>query len=185
MNIDLTNLGNLVVDLKVLDERLQEWGLPSYAKEGDAGMDITACIDAPITILEGQNVLIPTGFAMHINNPNVFAALVPRSGLGHKKGQVLANLIGVIDSGYQNQVFASIWNRKFDEHEEVEVPVDPGSDQMQKELQHVDNSITINPGDKICQMIFLPVLRATFNVVTSFEASDRGLGGFGHTDAKD
>ena len=205
------------IDVIVLDERINEWGLPKYAKPGDAGMDLYACIDEPITIKEGENVLIPTGIKIHINDPNIVAVLVPRSGLGHKKGIVLGNLVGIIDAHYQGQVFASIWNRKdvdYDKNgvwhirvgdndyeptlEELEyvrdlflaaenkdefvVTVTDASVEVTRTGQPIaDNSYTINPGDLICQIIFLPVVQATWNVVESFEESERGEGGFGHT----
>ena len=180
-HVDTLKLPDVMVDIKILDPRINKWGLPAYAKPGDAGMDLSACIEEPITIPEGENRLIPTGIAIHIGNPNVVGVLVPRSGLGHKKGMVLGNLIGIVDSEYQGQVYASMWNRKHLEHEVVEVPSDPGSERMVKELQQVDNSYTIQPGDKICQLLFLPVIQASFNVVDSFEESERGTGGFGHT----
>lgn len=145
------------VQLKVLDDRLgHEFPLPDYATEGAAGMDLRACVDATLTVASGETVLIPTGIAIHMEQTDLAAVLLPRSGLGHKHGIVLGNLVGLIDSDYQGQVFVSCWNR--------------GS-----------ASFTIEPGDRIAQMVFVPVVRAEFEVVSEFDVSQRGAGGFGHT----
>jgi dUTP pyrophosphatase len=145
------------VELKVLDPRIgRDFPLPDYASDGAAGMDLRACIDEPLAIAPGQTHLIPTGLAIHIGDPTLAAVLLPRSGLGHKHGIVLGNLVGLIDSDYQGQLFVSCWNR--------------GSD-----------SFTIQVGERIAQMVFVPVVRAAFEVVTDFEDSVRGEGGFGHT----
>ncbi len=145
------------VRLKVLDPRLGgEWPLPDYATEGAAGMDLRACIDAPLTVRPGETVLIPTGFAMHIGDESLAAVILPRSGLGHRHGIVLGNLVGLIDSDYQGQVYVSCWNRS-------------------------GESFTIEPGERIAQMVFVPVVRAAFEVVERFEETARGAGGFGHS----
>ncbi len=146
-----------VVKLKVLDERLgRDFELPEYATEGSAGVDVRACLDESLTLEPGATKLIPTGFAIHIDDPSVAAVLLPRSGLGHKHGIVLGNLMGLIDSDYQGQVYVSCWNR--------------GSEPFE-----------IQPGDRIAQMVILPVVKARFDVVAEFEASARGAGGFGHS----
>ena len=145
------------VELKILDDRLGgEFPLPQYASDGAAGLDLRACLDEPLTVEPGQCHLLPTGFAMHMADTGLAAVLLPRSGLGHKHGIVLGNLVGLIDSDYQGQVFVSCWNR--------------GAE-----------SFTIQPGDRIAQMVFIPVVRAHFEVVESFQESERGEGGFGHT----
>jgi len=145
------------IQLKILDERIgKEIELPHYATDGSAGMDMRACIDEPFDIQPGETHLIPTGIAIHIGDPGLAAVLLPRSGLGHKHGIVLGNLTGLIDSDYQGQLFVSVWNR--------------GND-----------SFTINPGERIAQMVFVPVVQATFDIVEEFNESDRGAGGFGHT----
>ncbi|MCF6211777.1 MAG: dUTP diphosphatase [Gammaproteobacteria bacterium] len=145
------------IQLQILDSRIgTEIELPHYATDGSAGMDLRACIDAPLEIRPGETQLIPTGIAIHIGDPGLAAVLLPRSGLGHKHGIVLGNLTGLIDSDYQGQLFVSCWNR--------------GSD-----------AFTINPGDRIAQMVFVPVVQASFEIVESFDDSDRGEGGFGHT----
>ncbi|MEJ2344101.1 MAG: dUTP diphosphatase [Gammaproteobacteria bacterium] len=145
------------VQLKVLDPRIgRDFPLPDYASHGAAGMDLRACIDEPLAIAPGQTHLIPTGLAIHIGDPTLAAVLLPRSGLGHKHGIVLGNLVGLIDSDYQGQLFVSCWNR--------------GTD-----------SFTIQVGERIAQMVFVPVVRAAFEVVAEFEDSVRGEGGFGHT----
>ena len=130
--------------------------LPGYATPGSAGMDLRACIEAPLTMNPGDTELIPTGLAIHIADPSLAAVILPRSGLGHKHGIVLGNLVGLIDSDYQGEVLVSCWNR--------------GSD-----------SFTILPGERIAQMVFVPVMRPAFDVVESFEESARGAGGFGHS----
>jgi len=145
------------IQLRCIDKRLgNEFPLPEYATSGSAGMDISACIDEPVEIKPGETSLIPTGFAIHVEDTGLAAVLLPRSGLGHKKGIVLGNLVGLIDSDYQGQVYVSCWNRG---HE----------------------SFTMNPGDRIAQMVFLPVVQAEFDVVDEFDESYRGKGGFGHT----
>ena len=145
------------VELKILDPRLgSEFPLPDYASDGAAGLDLRACIDGSMTIAPGECELLPTGFAIHMGDPSLAAVLLPRSGLGHKHGIVLGNLVGLIDSDYQGQVFVSCWNRGHD-------------------------AFTIEPGDRIAQMVFVPVVRAHFKVVDSFQESVRGEGGFGHT----
>ena len=145
------------IQLKCIDRRLgKEFPLPDYATTGSAGIDISACLDESLQISPGETHLIPTGFAIHVEDTGLAAVLLPRSGLGHKKGIVLGNLVGLIDSDYQGQVFVSCWNRG---HE----------------------SFTINPGDRIAQMVFMPVLQIAFDVVEEFDQSHRGKGGFGHT----
>lgn len=145
------------VQLKIMDSRLgAKFALPEYASEAAAGMDLRACIDADLTLTPGQCELIPTGLAIYIADPALAAVLLPRSGLGHKHGIVLGNLVGLIDADYQGQVFVSCWNR--------------GSE-----------GFTIQPGERIAQMVFLPVVRAQFEVVEDFKQSARGSGGFGHT----
>ncbi len=146
-----------VVKLKVLDERLgRDFELPQYATEGSAAVDVRACLDEVLTLEPGATQLIPTGFAIHVEDPTLAAVLLPRSGLGHKHGIVLGNLTGLIDSDYQGQVYVSCWNR--------------GSQPFE-----------IHPGDRIAQMVILPVVKARFEVVPEFEASARGTGGFGHS----
>ena len=143
------------IQLKILDERLiGEFALPEYATTGSAGLDLKACIDQALQIAAGETVLIPTGFAIHISDPNIATTLLPRSGLGHKHGIVLGNLVGLIDSDYQGEIKVSLWNR--------------GND-----------CFTIEPGDRIAQMVFVPVIQAQFEVVEEFNASIRGEGGFG------
>lgn len=145
------------IQLKILDERLGSlFPLPRYATDGAAGMDLRACLDEPLALGPGETHLIPTGMAMHIEDQGIAAVLLPRSGLGHKHGIVLGNLVGLIDSDYQGQVFVSCWNR--------------GSE-----------SFTIQPGDRIAQMVFVPVVRADLELVDAFEDSARGEGGFGHS----
>ena len=130
--------------------------MPHYATDGSAGLDMRACIDEPLTVSPGETVLVPSGLAIHVADPGLAAVLLPRSGLGHKHGIVLGNLTGLIDSDYQGQVFVSIWNR--------------GS-----------KAYDIDPGERIAQMVFVPVERVEFRVVETFEHSSRGDGGFGHT----
>ena len=143
------------IDLKILDERLRDQ-LPQYATPGSAGLDLRACINAPLTLNPGQTELIPAGMAIHIADPGYAAMILPRSGLGHKHGIVLGNLVGLIDSDYQGQLFVSTWNRG-------NVP------------------FVINPMERLAQLVIVPVLQVAFNVVTEFGASDRGAGGFGST----
>ncbi len=144
----------LTVDLKILDSRLTQ--APEYATPGSAGLDIRACIDTPLTLAPGQGDLIPTGFAMHLADAQYAALLLPRSGLGHKHGIVLGNLTGLIDSDYQGPVMVSLWNRS-------------------------QTPYTIEPMERIAQMVIVPVQQAQFNIVEEFEASTRGTGGFGST----
>ncbi len=145
------------VQIKILDPRLgTEFPLPDYATGGSAGMDLRACVDRPMVVAPGETQLIPTGFAMHMQDSDLAAVILPRSGLGHKHGIVLGNLVGLIDSDYQGQVFVSCWNRS-------------------------DADFTIEPGARIAQLVFLPVVQARWERVEDFESSDRGGGGFGHT----
>ena len=145
------------VQLKIIDPRLgQEIPLPEHATDGSAGMDLRACVENNTIVQPGETQLIPTGFAMHISDPGMAAVILPRSGLGHKHGLVLGNLVGLIDSDYQGQVYVSCWNRS-------------------------DKEFEIKPGMRIAQLVFVPVVMADFEVVESFEASERGAGGFGHT----
>ena len=145
------------IQLKILDQRLgNEFPLPHYATDGSAGMDMRACLDAPLPLAPGETTLIPTGLAIHVADAGLAAVLLPRSGLGHKHGIVLGNLVGLIDSDYQGQVFVSCWNR--------------GSE-----------AFTIQPGERIAQMVIVPVVRADFEIVDEFVSSERGAGGFGHT----
>jgi len=143
------------IDLKILDERVRAQ-LPHYATPGSAGLDLRACIDGAIVLNPGETQLIPTGMAIHLADPGYAAMLLPRSGLGHKHGVVLGNLVGLIDSDYQGQLMVSMWNRG-------QMP------------------FTIEPFERIAQMIIVPVVQATFNVVDEFPESDRGAGGFGST----
>jgi dUTP pyrophosphatase len=153
----LEKQGLKAVQLKILDPRLgQGIPLPEHATDGSAGMDLRACVEDNTIIHPGETLLIPTGFAMHISDPGMAAVILPRSGLGHKHGLVLGNLVGLIDSDYQGQVYVSCWNRSNKEFE-------------------------IEPGMRIAQLVFVPVIMADFEVVDSFEISERGAGGFGHT----
>ena len=146
-----------IIDLKVLDKRIGDtFDVPDYQTSGSAGIDLLACLDEPLTIQPGDTELIPSGIAVYIRDPSLAAVLLPRSGLGHKKGLVLGNLVGLIDSDYQGQVFISCWNRG-------------------------KESCVIEPGMRLAQMVFLPIQQVNFNLVESFEESDRGEGGFGHT----
>jgi dUTP pyrophosphatase len=145
------------IELKILDQRLgHEYPLPHYATDGSAGMDMRAMLEEPLEIKPGETHLLPTGLAIHIGDPSLAAVLLPRSGLGHKKGIVLGNLVGLIDSDYQGQVFVSCWNRG-------------------------NESFTVQVGERIAQMVFIPVVQAEFAIVEDFEDSQRGEGGFGHT----
>lgn len=143
------------IALKVLDQRIRSH-LPAYATPGAAGMDLRACLDAPLTLAPGQSELIPTGLAMHIEDPGLAALILPRSGLGHKHGIVLGNLVGLIDSDYQGQLLVSCWNR--------------GA-----------SAFTIQPFERLAQMVIVPVVQAAFEIVDEFAASNRGDGGFGST----
>jgi len=145
------------VQIKILDARLgTEFPLPDYATAGSAGMDLRACVEKTLTLAPGETRLIPTGFAMHMQDSGLAAVILPRSGLGHKHGIVLGNLVGLIDSDYQGQVFVSCWNRS-------------------------GSPFVIEPGARIAQLVFLPVVKARWERVEDFETSDRGGGGFGHT----
>jgi len=145
------------IQVKILDQRVGgQFPLPEYATEGSAGMDLRACIDEHLRIESGEVQLIPTGIAIHIGDPELAAVILPRSGLGHKQGIVLGNLVGLIDSDYQGQLMVSLWNRS-------------------------KRTVVIEPGDRIAQMVFVPVRRVSFDVVDEFEESNRSDGGFGHT----
>jgi dUTP pyrophosphatase len=145
------------IQIKLIDSRLgKDFPLPEYATSGSAGLDVCACLDEPLLLNAEATVLIPAGFALHIDDSKIAAVLLPRSGLGHKHGIVLGNLTGLIDSDYQGQVFVSCWNRS-------------------------DRSFEIKPGDRVAQMVFVPVIQAQFEIVEEFEQSQRGAGGFGHT----
>ena len=143
------------IDYRILDPRIgKEFPLPTYATEGSAGLDLRACVDAPLTIEPGQAELIPTGLSIYLADPSLAAMILPRSGLGHKHGLVLGNLVGLIDSDYQGPLMVSCWNRG-------------------------QAAYTIEPGERIAQLVIVPVVQARFNPVESFEATDRGEGGFG------
>ena len=145
------------LQLKVLDPRIgNEFPLPAYATDGSAGMDLRAMLEAPLDLAPGKTELIPTGIAIHIGDPDLAAVILPRSGLGHKHGIVLGNLVGLIDSDYQGQLFVSCWNR--------------GQENFRVEV-----------GERIAQLMLMPVVRAEFEVVDSFDESERGAGGFGHS----
>jgi dUTP pyrophosphatase len=145
------------LQLKVLDPRIgNEFPLPAYATDGSAGMDLRAMLDAPLDLAPGKTELIPTGIAIHIGDPDLAAVILPRSGLGHKHGIVLGNLVGLIDSDYQGQLFVSCWNR--------------GQENFRVEV-----------GERIAQLMLMPVVRAEFEVVESFNESERGANGFGHS----
>ncbi len=143
------------IDVKILDSRLHD-NPPHYATPGAAGLDLRACIPAPLHVVPGQTTLVPTGIAIHLADPGLAAMILPRSGLGHKHGIVLGNLVGLIDSDYQGEIMVSVWNRGQQE-------------------------FTLNPLDRIAQLVVVPVLQVGFNVVEEFAASDRGEGGFGST----
>jgi dUTP pyrophosphatase len=147
--------GDRVIDVRVLDARMSEH-LPAYATPGSAGLDLRACLDAPLVLEPGQSQLIPTGLSIHIGDPNLCAMLLPRSGLGHKHGIVLGNLVGLIDSDYQGPLMVSCWNRG-------------------------GSAFTIEPMERIAQMVIVPVVQAAFRRVDAFDASSRGEGGFGST----
>tara|TARA_Y100001934_G_scaffold261282_1_gene334502 strand:- start:9142 stop:9597 length:456 start_codon:yes stop_codon:yes gene_type:complete len=145
------------IQLKILDPRIgSEFSFPNYATSGSAGVDLVACLDSPLTVEPGQCELIPSGIALHIADPSLAAVLLPRSGLGHKHGIVLGNLVGLIDSDYQGEIKISCWNRG-------------------------NSSFEIQPGDRIAQLVVVPVAQCQFEVVESFDASERSAGGFGHT----
>lgn len=150
-------MSKLTVQLKILDKRIgNEIPLPEYLTHGAAGMDLRACTDAPMTLNPGETKLIPTGMAIHIEDTGMAAVILPRSGLGHKHGIVLGNLVGLIDSDYQGQLFISCWNRG-------------------------NESFTIEVGDRIAQLVFVPVVQAALQIVDEFTESHRAEGGFGHT----
>ena len=145
------------VQVKVLDQRLgQEWPLPTYATTGSAGLDLRACVEEAIQIEPGQTVLVKTGMAIYIQDPQYAGLILPRSGLGHKHGIVLGNLVGLIDSDYQGQLQISCWNRG-------------------------TSSFTISPGDRIAQLVLVPVIQAQLDITENFMESERAAGGFGHT----
>jgi dUTP pyrophosphatase len=148
---------NKAIELKILDPRIgNEFPLPAYATPGSAGLDLRACLDQTLTLEPGQTVLIPTGISIFIGDANLCATILPRSGLGHKHGIVLGNLVGLIDSDYQGPLMVSMWNRG-------------------------QQTFSIEPGDRIAQLVFMPVVQAEFKLVDSFDASERGEGGFGHS----
>ena len=145
------------VQLKILDKRLgNEFPLPSYATDGSAGIDLRACVDEPLVIQPQETQLISTGMAIHLQDPNTAATILPRSGLGHKHGIVLGNLVGLIDSDYQGPLMVSCWNRGL-------------------------TAYTVMPGERIAQLVIMPILKAQFSVVDEFHCSERGQGGFGST----
>jgi len=147
------------IQLRILDARLgRDFPLPDYATSGSAGVDLRACVDGDVTIQPGQTVLVPPGMAVHIADPGLAAVILPRSGLGHKHGIVLGNLVGLIDSDYQGPLMVSCWNR--------------GSEPF-----------VLEPGTRLAQMVIVPVVQVAFEVVDEFHASERGAGGFGHTGA--
>lgn len=143
------------VEVKLLDERLRDC-LPGYATEGAAGIDLRACIEAPLVLRPGDTQLVPAGIAIHLDDPSLAAMILPRSGLGHKKGIVLGNLVGLIDSDYQGEIFISLWNRGSDPHD-------------------------VQPLERIAQMVIVPVVQVRFSLVDAFSPSARGSGGFGST----
>ncbi|WP_176058726.1 dUTP diphosphatase [Paraburkholderia sp. BCC1876] len=143
------------LDLKILDARMRDQ-LPAYATTGSAGLDLRACLDEPLTLEPGQTALVPTGLAIHVGDPGYAALILPRSGLGHKHGIVLGNLVGLIDSDYQGQLMISTWNRG-------------------------ETTFVLNPMERLAQLMIVPVVQAEFNIVDDFETSDRGAGGFGST----
>lgn len=143
------------IDVKILDPRMKEQ-MPAYATSGSAGLDLRACIDQPLVLEPGATHLIPTGLAIHIGDPNYAAVILPRSGMGHKYGIVLGNLVGLIDSDYQGQLMVSTWNRG-------------------------TTAFTLNPMERLAQLVIVPVLQVGFNIVEEFDQSERGAGGFGST----
>ena len=145
------------IEVKILDKRIgKEFPMPEYATAGSAGLDLSALVEKQTLLEAGDTLLIPTGIAIHIGDPEIAAVILPRSGLGHKHGIVLGNLVGLIDSDYQGQLYVSCWNRS-------------------------KKSFNINPGDRIAQLVFVPIIQTTFEVVDEFDLSHRGEGGFGHT----
>ncbi|MBC7984641.1 MAG: dUTP diphosphatase [Candidatus Obscuribacterales bacterium] len=154
------NGGRRALQVKILDARIgKDYPLPQYATPGSAGVDLRACLDAPLVLKPGDTQLIPSGIAIYLADPGYAAVVLPRSGLGHKHGIVLGNLVGLIDSDYQGQIFVSCWNRG-------------------------QASFTIEPGERIAQLIIVPVAQVQFEVVTEFAASERGAGGFGSSGTK-
>jgi dUTP pyrophosphatase len=148
------------IQLKILSDKIgKEIPLPTYATEGSAGLDLRACLDAAIDLAPGETTLLPTGLSIYIQDSNFAATILPRSGLGHKHGIVLGNLVGLIDSDYQGELMISCWNRG-------------------------NTTFTIEPGERVAQLVLLPVVQAEFNIVTEFKSTDRGEGGFGHTGTK-
>ena len=148
------------VQVKILDQRIgTDFELPEYATAGSAGMDLRACVDKTTTLKPGETILVPTGISVYVADPSMAAVLLPRSGLGHKHGIVLGNLTGLIDSDYQGPLMVSLWNR--------------GS-----------NDFSIEPGDRVAQMVFVPIIQAEFKIVEEFDESARASGGFGHTGVK-
>lgn len=148
------------IDVKILDDRIgKEFPLPEYATPGSAGMDLRACLPDQLTVEPGETHLVPTGIAIHLADPSICATILPRSGLGHKKGIVLGNLVGLIDSDYQGELMVSVWNR--------------GQETYQ-----------IQPGERIAQLMILPVIQAQFEIVDDFSQSERGQGGFGSSGTK-
>jgi deoxyuridine 5'-triphosphate nucleotidohydrolase len=148
------------IQVRIFDPRLgKDFPLPDYATAGSAGVDLRACVDAPLMIAPGQTILVPTGMAIHIGDPGLAAVILPRSGLGHKNGIVLGNLVGLIDSDYQGQLMVSCWNRGAEAFE-------------------------LEPGARLAQMVFVPVVQVGFEIVDEFHATERGAGGFGHTGRK-
>jgi deoxyuridine 5'-triphosphate nucleotidohydrolase len=146
-----------IVEVRILDERLgSSFPLPDYATDGSAGIDLRACLDEPLSLAPGTTELIPTGMAIHIGDPGLAAVILPRSGLGHKHGIVLGNLVGLIDSDYQGQLMVSCWNRG-------------------------ETTFTMEPGERLAQLVFVPVVRPEFKRVDSFTPTGRGEGGFGHS----
>ncbi|MCX4140796.1 dUTP diphosphatase [Paraburkholderia sp. SEWSISQ10-3 4] len=143
------------LDLKILDARMREQ-LPAYATTGSAGLDLRACLGEPLTLKPGETALVPTGLAIHVGDPGYAALILPRSGLGHKHGIVLGNLVGLIDSDYQGQLMISTWNRG-------------------------TTTFVLNPMERLAQLVIVPVVQAEFNIVDDFETSERGAGGFGST----
>ena len=141
------------LDLKILDARMRDQ-LPAYATTGSAGLDLRACLDEPLTLKPGETALVPTGLAIHVGDPGYAALILPRSGLGHKHGIVLGNLVGLIDSDYQGQLMISTWNRG-------------------------ESTFVLNPMERLAQLVIVPVVQAEFNIVDDFETSERGAGGFG------
>ncbi|CAD6509117.1 Deoxyuridine 5'-triphosphate nucleotidohydrolase [Paraburkholderia kirstenboschensis] len=143
------------LDLKILDARMRDQ-LPAYATSGSAGLDLRACLKEPLTLEPGETALVPTGLAIHVGDPGYAALILPRSGLGHKHGIVLGNLVGLIDSDYQGELMISTWNRG-------------------------ETTFVLNPMERLAQLVIVPVVQAKFNIVDEFEQSDRGAGGFGST----